>query len=65
MVVWQVGYTGTLNMTALTLAMPSPCCTTLQLSSTWYFAGTQLQFRLFDVVLPGSPLHGTCTFLHG
>ncbi|KAK9830420.1 hypothetical protein WJX72_011671 [[Myrmecia] bisecta] len=51
---WQVGYSGTLSISAITLRLASPCCTQLQLGSGWYFAGTLLAWRLFDTVLPAS-----------
>ncbi len=50
----QVGYLGSLTLTALTLMLPEPCCVTISLPGSWYFSNQPLPWNIFGTVLPGA-----------
>ncbi len=50
----QVGYLGSLTLTALTLKLPEPCCVTISLPGSWYFSNQPLPWNIFGTVLPGA-----------
>jgi len=50
----QVGYLGSLTLTALTLKLPEPCCVTISLPGSWYFSNQPLPWNIFGIVLPGA-----------
>ena len=50
----QVGYLGSLTLTALTLKLPEPCCVTVSLPGSWYFGNQPLSWNIFGTVLPGA-----------
>lgn len=50
----QVGYLGSLTLTALTLKLPEPCCVGITLLGSWYFSNQPLPWNIFGTILPGA-----------
>lgn len=50
----QVGYLGSLTLTAITLKLPEPCCVGVTLLGSWYFSNQPLPWNIFGTILPGA-----------